>query len=80
MVYLVGLILLVTAIVGVWYTVTKTDYIPKLIIYIVKLALPEIIRVLTSRMDPKLEKLWRETLNRSEEWDYRANRPKKWDR
>jgi hypothetical protein len=74
------LFLLIVGTVGVWYTVTKTDYLPKLLVYIIKLALPEIIKVLTNRMDPELERLWRETLARGGKWDHLNNEPKKWDR
>ena len=50
-----------TAVGGVWWTVTKTDYIPKLVVYLIKMAIP----LLGKRKSPEEEALDRQ--------DYRRN-------
>lgn len=75
-VILICLILLGTAVGGIWYAVTRTEYLPKLTIYLVKLALPVIIDYMTDRKDPKLEALWRQAIRQGQEWDNIKNRPK----
>jgi len=75
-VFLIGLLLVATAVGGVWWTVTKTNYIPKLVVYLIKLALPIIIEYMTDRKDPKLEALWRQAVRQGQEWDNIKNRPK----
>lgn len=74
--FLIGLLLVVTAVGGVWWTVTRTDYIPRLVVYLVKLALPVIIEYLQKRKDPKLEELWRQSIREGQEWDHFRNKPK----
>lgn len=76
LIFLIGLLLVATAVVGVWWTVTRTDYIPKLVVYLIKLALPVIIEYMTDRKDPKLEALWRQAVKQGQEWDNIKNRPK----
>lgn len=71
-VWLAGLGLFATGVAGVWYTVTRTDYLPRLAIWLVKQALPIILK----RKDPVQEALWREAMRRGQEWDMRRNRPK----
>mgnify|MGYP001574359356 CR=1 FL=1 len=75
-VFLIGLLLVATAVAGVWYAVTRTDYIPKLVVYLVKLALPVIIDYIMKRKDPVLESLWRQAVLQGQEWDHRTNKPK----
>lgn len=76
LIFLIGLLLVATAVGGVWWTVTRTDYIPKLVVYLIKLALPVIIEYMTDRKDPKLEALWRQAVRQGQEWDNIKNRPK----
>lgn len=76
LIFLIGLLLVATAVAGVWWTVTRTDYIPKLVVYLIKLALPVIIEYMTDRKDPKLEALWRQAVRQGQEWDNIKNRPK----
>jgi hypothetical protein len=71
-----GLFLLAVGGVGVWFTVTKTDYIPKLIVYIVKLALPIIMQALMKRKDPELEAAVRQAIREGQDWDNFNNRVK----
>jgi len=47
--YLIGLLLVATAVGGVWWTVTRTDYIPKLVVYLIKMAVPLIMKALTPK-------------------------------
>jgi len=47
--YLIGLLLVATAVGGVWWTVTRTDYIPKLVVYLIKMAVPIIMKALTPK-------------------------------
>ena len=75
LIFLIGLLLVATAVGGVWWTVTRTDYIPKLVVYLIKLALPVIIEYMTDRKDPKLEALWRQAVRQGHEWDNIKNRP-----
>ncbi len=70
--FLFGLLLFVIAGVGVWYTVTRTDYLPKLAVYLVKLAIPIIFK----SEDPKVLEKWREVQREGGEWDYLNKRPK----
>lgn len=67
-----GLLLFAVAAVGIWYTVTRTDYLPRLAIWLVKQMLPIILK----RKSPEQEKLWREAMKRGQEWDMLRNRPK----
>ena len=76
LIFLIGLLLVATAVGGVWWTVTRTDYIPKLVVYLIKLALPVIIEYMTDRKDSKLEALWRQAVRQGQEWDNIKNRPK----
>jgi uncharacterized membrane protein len=71
-VWLAGLSFFATGIVGVWYAVTRTDYLPRLAVWMIKQALPIIMK----RKSPEQEKLWREAMKRGQEWDMLRNRPK----
>jgi hypothetical protein len=71
-VWLGGLGFFITGIVGVWVTVTRTDYIPKLAVWLMKQALPIILK----RKSPEQEELWRDAIRRGEEWDHARQRPK----
>ena len=55
---LIGLLLVATAVVGVWWTVTRTDYIPKLVAYLIKSALPIFLKLFVNR--PKTPEEWAE--------------------
>lgn len=68
-----GLVLLGVGVAGVWWTVTKTDYLPKLVVYLIKQAIPIIMK----RKSPELEAKWRQVTKEAEEWDNLNNRPKR---
>lgn len=70
--WLAGLVLLATGIVGVWYTVTKTEYLPKLALWLVQQMLPVIMK----RKPPELEAKWRQAVRQAQEWDHRTNKPR----
>lgn len=72
MLILAGLFLLGVAAVGIWYSVTRTDYLPRLAIWLVKQSLPIILK----RKDPVQEALWRKAMLSGQLWDYHRNRPK----
>jgi hypothetical protein len=72
MIWLGGLGLFAVAAGGIWYSVTRTDYLPRLAVWMIKQALPIIMK----RKDPEQEKLWREAMKRGQEWDMLRNRPK----
>ncbi len=71
-VWLAGLSFFATGIAGVWYAVTRTDYLPRLAIWLMKQALPIIMK----RKSPEQEKLWREAIRHGQEWDHIRNRPR----
>ncbi len=75
-IFLIGLLLVATAVGGVWWAVTRTDYIPRLIVYLVKLALPVVMEYILNRKDPELEALWRQSVRQGQEWDNFRNRPR----
>ncbi len=70
--WLAGFGLFAIAAVGIWYSVTRTDYLPRLAIWLVRQALPVILK----RKDPLQEALWREAMLRGQQWDELRNRPK----
>jgi hypothetical protein len=72
MIWLAGLGLFAVAAVGIWFTVTRTDYLPRLAMMLVRQALPVILK----RKSPEQERLWREAIRRGEEWDHIRNRAK----
>ncbi len=57
---------------GIFWAVTRTDYLPRLAIWLVKQSLPIILK----RKDPLQEALWREAMLRGQQWDHLRNRPK----
>lgn len=71
-VWLAGLGFFATGIAGTWYAVTRTDYLPRLAVWMIKQALPIIMK----RKSPEQEKLWREAMLRGQEWDMLRNKPK----
>ena len=67
-----GLLLFAVAAVGIWYSVTRTDYLPRLAVWMMRQALPIILK----RGSPEQEAAWRQAMLRGQEWDYFRKRPK----
>ena len=70
--WLGGLGLFATGIVGVWYSVTKTDYLPRLALWLMK----EAYKVIKLRGSPEQEKAWRQAIRQGQEWDFARRRPR----
>ena len=72
MLTLAGIGLFGVASLGIWYSVTRTDYLPRLAVWMMKQALPIIMK----RKSPEQEKLWRDAIRRGQEWDHARSRPR----
>lgn len=72
MIIIAGLLLFGVAAVGIWYSVTRTDYLPRLAVWLVKQSLPVILK----RMEPEQEEAWRKTMREGGRWDQLRKRPK----
>lgn len=70
--WLAGLSLFATGIFGVWWTVTKTGYLPRLAVWLIKQVIAEAMK----QKDPKLLALWHEAVRQGLEWDHAKNKPK----
>lgn len=56
---------------GVW-AVTRTGYLPRLALWLMKQSLPVILK----RMEPEQEEAWRKAMREGDRWDQLRKRPK----
>jgi hypothetical protein len=73
MIWLGGLVLFAVAAGGIWYSVTRTDYLPRLAVWMIKQAIPIIMK----RNSPEIEEKMHQAFRQAMDWDNWRKRPKR---